>query len=290
MDLLSGKKIQEGKFSIVYLVDHKNEKFIVKQLHPRLAAFADAVERFKAEAELPHFEGVNPRTLDFKNYIGNYYIIREYIPGITLKQLHVKYTRKKYHSRYTTFYIQLSEKLLQLHANGIIHGDIKPSNILWTGNDFKKATGEVRLLDLGLSVSKDQLPQKKKDAPLSFSMMYSAPELMLNEPSLISELADLFSMGICMYESYSGERAYTENHPAILLQMMLAVPLKKRRKIPQHLFELISMLSAKPGFKKPISHYSVDEAKEYLEANLLTRSAIPDVGKLKLKLGSVTTR
>jgi serine/threonine protein kinase len=281
MDLLSGKKIQEGKFSIVYLVDHKNEKFIVKQLHPRLAGSADAVKRFKAEAELPHFAGLNPKILDFKNYIGNYYIVREYIPGITLKQLHEKYARKKYHSRYTTFYIQLCEKLSQLHANGIIHGDIKPSNILWKGEDFKKTTGEVRLLDLGLSVSKAQLPQKKKDAPLSFSMVYSAPELMLNEPSLISELTDLFSTGICMYESYSGERVYAENHPAILLQMMLAVPLKKRRKIPTHLFELISVLCAKPEFKKPISHYSIEEAKEYLKANLLTRAAIPDAGELK---------
>ncbi len=263
------------------------EKFIVKQLHPRLAGSEEAKQRFKEEAELPSLQGVNPKTLDFKNYIGNYYMVREYIPGITLKQIHLKYTRKKYHPKYNALYTDLCNKLSVLHEQGIIHGDIKPSNILFTGSDFIKTSGEVRLLDLGLSIRKNQLPAKKKEAPLHFSMMYSAPELMLNEPSFISEITDLFSVGICMYESFSGQVVYDANHPAILLQMMLSVPLKKRRKIPSPVFEIISALCAKPRFKKPTSHYTIDEVRHFLQMNVTERMKISSSINLKEKLGAI---
>jgi serine/threonine protein kinase len=286
MDLQSGKKIHDGKFSIVYLVDHKGEKFVVKQLHPRLSAVPEARSRFKAEAQLPNFPGINPKTIDYQEYIGNCYIVREYIPGITLKEVNNKYSGSKYHSQYKDLYLQLCDKLGTVHSNGYIHGDIKPSNILLVGNDFKSSPVEIRLLDLGLAVKKDQLPPKKT-TPLPFSMMYSAPELMLNEPSMISELTDLFSVGICLYESFSGEVPYKENHPAVLLQMMLSVPLPKRKKIPDQLFNTITVLTTKPSFQRPVAHYLMEEVKELLRINLQTRSEIASTSALKEKLASI---
>src|SRR5687767_13393461 len=188
MDLLSGKKIHEGKFSIVYLVEHKGEKFIVKQLHPRLSGSTEAVSQFRLEAQVPDLEGIHPRTIDYREYLGGQYLVREYIQGSTLKEIHKEFSGSKYHTQFKHLYIQLCDKLSFLHSKGIIHGDIKPSNILFTGEDFKNKAAEIRLLDLGLSILKDRLPEKRKERPLHFSMMYGAPELMLNEPSFISEL------------------------------------------------------------------------------------------------------
>jgi eukaryotic-like serine/threonine-protein kinase len=288
MDLLSGTKIHEGKFSIIYLVEHRGEKFIVKQLHPRLAQSVDAISQFRLEAQMPDLGGIHPRTIDYREYLGGHYLVREYVQGITLKLINREFTKKKYRDRLIQLYIQLCEKLSFLHSKRIIHGDIKPSNILWTGEDFKNTTGEIKLLDLGLSVHQDRKPGKDRNRPLHFSMLYSAPELMLNEPELISEQTDLFSLGVCMYESFSGDLPYEENHPAVLLQMMLAVELKRKRRIPPKISGLISVLSAKPAFKKPVAQYTVEEAKELLRLNLEVRSRISSAQELKEKLDAIS--
>ncbi len=284
MDLSKAKKIHEGKFSIVYLVEKGSEKFIIKQLHPRLIHSDMAVTRFTAEADLPFFEGVNSRTIDFKKQENHYYIIREFIPGMTLKEVQKKFRRKKNLVSYIQLYKELCEKIKVLHSGGYIHGDIKPSNILFSGYDFSRSGESVILLDLGLALKKDALPAKQKEAPLHFSMLYAAPELMLNEPLLVSECTDLFSLGICMYESLSGEVPYKENHPAVLLQMMLSVPLKRQKRIPEKLSELIMTLTAKPAFKRPIAHYTVDEARMILEENIVRRKSISSIEAVKTKL------
>ncbi len=284
MDLTKSKKIHEGKFSLVYLVEKGGHHYIVKQLHPRLSGSVEDILRFKEEANLPFIAGISARILDLLESDGKYYMVKEYLPGITLKEIHSKYGRKKYQSLYTSFYIDLCKKLTALHQEGIIHGDIKPSNLLFGGNDFRKDQPNVRLLDLGLALQKNNLPLKNKEKRLHFSMLYSAPELMLNEPECISELTDIFSTGVCMYESYGGDPPYNEGHPAILLQMMLAVALKKQKTIPDKVYELISVITAKPAFTRPVSQYSVEEALQFLKKNILQRAAIGSAEALKLRL------
>ena len=288
MDLAKAKKIHEGKFSIVYLVEKGGEQYIVKQLHPRLAQVPAAIEQFRAEAAIPSFAGISPQVWELKEQGGNYYILKEYIDGMTLQHIHRKYHRKKHHPAYIRFYTLLCHQLQALHNQGYIHGDIKPSNILFTGKKFDDETGGIRLLDLGLAVKKNQLPQKRKEKPLHFSMLYGAPELMLNEPALLSELTDLFSLGICMYESFAGDVPYRENHPGVLLQMMLSLPLFKKKKVPQEIFELISVISCKPVFNKPVAYSSVEETVHALQDNLAQRMTIRSAGELGKMLEHVT--
>jgi len=281
MDVSNGKKIYEGKFSIVFLLEHKSEKFIVKQLHPRYCNNNVEVEKFKKEALFPVIEGVMPKVLDYKESAGNYFIVKQFIEGFTLDKLHQKHKKRSSYTFYKNVYVDVCNKLQVLHNHGIIHGDIKPSNIMVTDGDEGK---HVWLLDAGLAYNKNQLPVKSAQIPLAFSMLYSAPELMLNEPELITELTDLFSVGICMYESFTGSIPYEANHPAILLQMMLAVPLKRPWRMNKNLFEIISILTNKPEFKKPVAHYTVEEVMNYLQLNLKIRSKIPTALEFKNQL------
>lgn len=284
VDLSNAKKIHDGKFSQVFLAEKGPEKFIIKQLHPRLGSSVEAILKFKAEATLPYIEGVSAKILDFEELNGNYFIVKEYLPGYTLKQLQLKYGRKKYQGLFVKLCIVLCQKLSELHAAGILHCDIKPGNILFYGNDFKKDAMDVRLLDMGMALMRNKLPEKNKNARLPFSMLYSAPELMLNEPAYISELTDLFSVGVCMYETFASEVPYKENHAAILLQMMLALPFKKQKRIPDKIFDLISKTTQKPAFMRPAAQYSVEEALLLLKASLVKRLVIPSAKSLEEEL------
>jgi len=274
MDLSKAEKIYEGKFSIVYKIQKNENIYVLKQLHPRWKDSVDARQDFKREASVEPVPNVGPKVVDCFESEGNLFLVREFIEGITLREIHKKFTRKKYHSKYRILYQKLHEKIKTLHEHGIIHGDIKPSNILITTRRFDKEDFDVYLLDLGLAFQKNNLPEKNSQKPLHFSMWYGAPELMLNEPGFIGEHTDRFSMGICMYESFSGEFPYKENHPAILLQMMLAMDLKQRRKIPGDVFEQVKKMCLKPAFAKPAAYYSATEIKNVLRENTEKRKAL----------------
>lgn len=284
MDLLNGKKIYEGKHSIVFLLEHKGEKFIVKQLHPRHYNNHLEIDKFRKEALFPSVEDVMPPVLDYKESSDNYFIIKKFVDGFTLDKIHQKHHGRKSHDLYKNIYDGLANKLQILHNHGIIHGDIKPSNIMVSDIHTGK---NIWLLDAGLAIKKNNPPKKDLNTALPFSMLYGAPEVMLNEPSLVTELTDLFGVGICMYESFTGSVPYEANHPAILLQMMLSVLLKRKWRMNKNLFDIISVLTHKPEFKKPVAHYSVDEVSDYLEQSLVVRSEISSAHELQKKLSTI---
>lgn len=266
-------KIHEGRFSIVYKAKQGEKLFVLKQLHPNLDLTPAIINNFESEAKF--YNQLYGGGCEYVKSSAEYFIIREYFEGATLKEIHVKYKGRKFYHQYLNVYRSLIQQLIYLHENGFVHGDIKPSNILV--ESFVNQP-QVKLLDLGLAFNIHSKPVKDVHHKLPFSMVYAAPELMLNEPELISANTDLFSVGICMYESFSGETAYDANHPAILLQMMLALPLKHRKKIPTNLHQFINQLTFKPNFTKPVSHYSAMEVKQILTEYLEIRNRTCDAG------------
>lgn len=273
------KRIHEGRFSIVFIANSGDDVFVVKQLHPRYISDAEQVERFHNEATL--FNQLNPDQCSLVQNKHGHFIIRKYISGVTLKEIARKLPFKRNVRIYVSLFKLAAKQIGLLHDAGFIHGDIKPSNILIDKFDLEP---EVHLLDYGLSFNTLNRPIKKLSSPLPFSMVYASPELMLNEPELINEKSDLFSFGITMLESMTGKPLYQSSHPAILMQMMLAVPIKIPKEIPEPLNEIIRIITLKPSFQKPVAHYSVQEVRLILEENQLQRNSIPNVKELLNRL------
>jgi serine/threonine protein kinase/tetratricopeptide (TPR) repeat protein len=139
---------------------------------------------------------------------GEMFIAMEYIEGRTLAELirHGPLPIEKV-LRYSS---QISSALAHAHEKGVIHGDLKPLNIIVTPN------GEAKILDFGLARRSNPLEFDRKtlettasakdDVGLGGTFPYMAPEQV--EGSDASARTDIWSFGIVLYEMISGERAF----------------------------------------------------------------------------------
>lgn len=130
------------------------------------------------------------------------------------------------------------------HRKGIIHRDIKPSNILFN------AEGDVRILDFGISQTplSDRTPIKG----LVGSPSYMAPELLREEPA--TPRADIYSLGVMLYELLTGKRPYYgENLSRLIHQIVYATPVpmhKLRKEIPVELENIVNRAIHKDAGKR----------------------------------------
>ncbi len=95
---------------------------------------------------------------------------------------------------------QVCAAVQYLHQSGVIHGDLKPPNML-VGND-----GLVRLVDFGIASILSSQSDSEKSQPLMMTRGYASPEQMAGQP--LGSVSDVFSLGVVLYELLSGKRPY----------------------------------------------------------------------------------
>ena len=141
---------------------------------------------------------------------------------------------------YTT--IQLVDGIRHMHHNGVVHGDIKPSNIL------VDEQGHATLIDLGVAV----LPE---DEEVTFrgTLGFAAPELLRGErPTNASEL---YSLGATLYYCLTGKMPFTPDDPAALTYVPLvslpAPPSTWAPEVPMLLEQAVMKLLARQGTPRP---------------------------------------
>lgn len=128
------------------------------------------------------------------------YIAMELIDGITLDQLIVAMPLTDKHFRHVI--AELSKACTYMHARGLIHGDIKPGNILVT------RPGDVKLLDFGIARNvKDFTPvlkQGEEEQEVVFGTRpYMAPELREGKADGDHRI-DIFALGVTFYKMFTG--------------------------------------------------------------------------------------
>jgi serine/threonine-protein kinase len=192
----------------VYLAEDTRLKrsVAIKRLAPTLQADERYHRRFLKEAERasalnhPNIAAIH----DAIEEKGEILLVMEHIEGDTLRQY------MKEPLSLETFYpiaLQCAEGLAAAHERGIIHGDIKPENIMLT------AKGRVKILDFGVARRMPVLEESAatKSAPsisgeISGTPAYMAPEVLLSRAS--DGRADIFSLGVVFYEMLSGENPF----------------------------------------------------------------------------------
>ncbi len=176
----------------------------LKVLPGEMAADAGFTERFLREARLlaslshPHIVTV----YEFGQRDGIYFLLMEFIDGVTLRQALRAEPIKKLGSKETLAIVgQLCDALQFAHDEGVVHRDIKPENILIDKR------GRVKIADFGLARLLGQsptMPTLTGTHQLMGTPAYMAPEQIEGLPG-IDHRADIYSMGVVFYELLTGE-------------------------------------------------------------------------------------
>ena len=86
---------------------------------------------------------------------------------------------------------------------------------------------------------------------MSFALIYSPPEQVLNCPELINATTDIYSLAITLYELLTRKVPFSNPHPTLLMHLQLVQALPKHRNIPDLLFEILQRATAKYSFQRP---------------------------------------
>lgn len=239
-----GPMIGLGGIAAIYTAEHPilRRSVAVKILHKRFARDRELATRFVREAREtaalghPAFVQVHDAgTTDD----GCPYIEMDRLEGRDLYSVR-KDVGPMAPERVIAIAIQLLDALIALHDRGIIHRDVKSQNIYLVDTP---AGEQVKLLDLGFAKVEDQLKLTSKDNILG-SPLYMSPEQYV-DPSAVDARADLFSLGIVMFESLTGEWPYTWDSKRDLLRRVMAGdlerhPAARRQDVPPWLDAIVA--------------------------------------------------
>ena len=175
----------------------------VKVLHPAHASTPEAAARLKREATAlasVRSEHV-AQVYSFGAHADTFFLAMEYVRGRNLDALVSDHAARGEYvptHRGVTILRQIAEGLASLHAAGIVHRDVKPSNVM-----IEQGTGRTVLLDLGLA----RWLVQPADARISFvgTPAYMAPEQILGDDAAqIAGHTDVYSLGCTAFELFTG--------------------------------------------------------------------------------------
>lgn len=196
------------------------------------------------------------------------YIIREYIQGISLQQLLFTPDFPQYRNPYLMLHIilQVLSVLEKIHACGIIHQSICPQHIFIETNHV----GEIDVLQPQVKIVAFEYARLQSNSLISFARIpvvptYSAPEVVLKFQNLVSPASDLYSVGVCLYESLTRKPAFETDNKDLIFHTQVSFPLKKKWNIPQELFVVIQKATNKQIFKKPPNRFQQNELEQLLK-------------------------
>ncbi|MGV3631623.1 MAG: protein kinase domain-containing protein [Bacteroidota bacterium] len=238
----SGKK---RRFNEVFLVRNKltQQEAVLKYLE-KTPANSSGQELLRQEASFVFDHPCLPRVIQFRETDQAIFLLKNYTPGIPLDEYWKKLPEKEQKPFIYALLCKLSPLLEELRRKKIVHGDIKPSNIIINkqNTDF-----EAALIDFGLAF----YPEKTQERSLVFALGFSAPELILNKLHLAKQSSDLFSLGIVIAQLLEGKLPLSHANPAVMTNLQLTHPLVRTPKIPKKLFPVLAKMCFKESFPKP---------------------------------------
>lgn len=135
-----------------------------------------------------------------------YCILTEYIDGVTLASYDEQHNLS--YKEILTVGLWLLRVIKQLHAKGIAHNDISVDNIMVTH-------GKLKLIDFGLSCDTRAQRNNQCVGNRLVNMSYVAPEMLsgkiFTDPKKYSKTADIFAIGILLYELITMQKPYRYN-------------------------------------------------------------------------------
>lgn len=232
------EKLGEGGMGVVYKAhDTKLDRDVaIKVLHPSLTSGEDDRQRFiveaKAAAALNHSHIATIHAIE--EFDSQLFIVMEYIQGRELIELCAK-SELIPTDRAFDFSRQIANGLNAAHNKGIIHRDIKSSNIMITDD------GRIKIMDFGLAKFADAKDSTKEQTTLG-TIAYMAPEQIKGQPA--TRQSDIFSFGVVLYELLTGALPFDSEYEAAILYSIMneePQPVKSLRpECPSALSDIVS--------------------------------------------------
>ena len=197
---------QGGRGKVYLARSEPDDGFVVaiKVLPPKLAAEGSrALKRFRREMDLSRRVKHHniARTIDVGEEGGVYFMIMEYVPGDSLYNV-VRSGGPWRVPDAAKYFMQVADGLEAAHLAGLIHRDVKPSNLMITPE------GEAKVLDLGLArAAADDDSKLTQQNALIGTLDYASPEQLANA-SLADARSDLYSLGCTMYFTLAGRAPF----------------------------------------------------------------------------------
>ena len=252
------KRLGAGGMSVVYLARHVmiDRLSAIKILRQDLGMNPVHRERFLREARAVN--RINQRNIveitDFGETEGLVYLVMEYVAGDSLL-VHIRRARFPW-PRAARVALQVASALARAHQMGVIHRDLKPENILLVPGEVEL----VKLTDFGIAKVVDA-------APLTFSEQmfgtpgYIAPEYV--EGLAADGRADIYALGVVLYEMVTGKLPYESRGQAdLLLAPLTSAPIPPGTRapgLPADLEALMLRMLARRADDRPRDAFEVYE-------------------------------
>lgn len=192
------KKVAKGGMADIYLAEDikLRRKVAVKILSANYAGDRNFVARFRSEAQvLAKLDHPNiVKIYDWGQFNSSYFIIMEYIDGISLKELIEKKGSIEPEAA-AEYAKQICDALQAAHDNNLVHRDIKPQNILITSDN------RVKVTDFGIAKSLNT--DITKTLNIVGTAHYISPEQARGD--VLDNRTDIYSLGIVIYEMLTGD-------------------------------------------------------------------------------------
>ncbi|GBD35634.1 Serine/threonine-protein kinase PknB [bacterium HR36] len=267
------RKIGEGAMGVVLEAeDTRNHKRIaLKLMKPELARLETNRQRFLREARIAAgLQHPNIVTIyEVGEFSGTPYIAMEYLVGESLRE------RLKRHGplpwrEVCRIGAQVAEGLAAAHQRNLIHRDVKPANI-WLQHPYQR----VKLLDFSLARFQDQDVELTKSGVVVGTPAYMSPEQIRGWE--LDERADLFSLGVVLYECLVGRRPFSgDDIYAVITQVLTEhppSPSQLRPGIPETISDYVMKLLEKDRERRPRTATDVADTLRQLAEGKFAESA-----------------
>ncbi len=209
----------------VYVVEHiaMRKRMALKVLHREMSGNAEVLARFEREAiAAAHIDHPNVvaasdsgRTDD-----GTFFMVLEYIEGRSLRSALDQGAFTE--ARAISLMKQMTSAVARAHELGVVHRDLKPENVMLVARDGGE---QVKVLDFGIAKLQGELgvSSAKPGVPLTqLGVVFGTPEYISPEQALgrpVDARADLYALGVILFEMLSGRRPFEADEPVRLLLM-----------------------------------------------------------------------
>jgi serine/threonine protein kinase len=252
--------IGSGGFGTVYLADDTwiDKKVALKVPHKQSVDFGELLREPRLLASLNHPNIVAILTAEKQDNV--FFIVMEFVPGETLESIIARQGALDL-ARALDYTCQISNAVDHAHRHGVLHRDLRPSNVLVA------ESGLLKVADFGTSRF---LEIAAHGTTVIGSPPYMAPEQFRGKAVFAS---DVYSLGVTMYQMLTGGLPYDAPSPVDLDRLMkgelVAAPRLRNPKIPKTISDIVMKAMA------PRIHDRYQRASELLDDVIAARAGSP---------------
>jgi len=241
------------------------------------------LQRFRAEARhtalLNHVGIAN--VFDYGEEEGSAYLVMELVPGQPLSSI-IEHEQVLSPDRTLSIMAQTARALAVAHAQGLVHRDVKPGNLLITPD------GRVKVTDFGIARLADQVPLTQTGQVMG-TAQYLAPEQATGQTA--TGASDIYSLGVIGYECLTGHRPFSgESQIAIALAQVNDAPPPLPESLPRPVRALLMSMLAKDPKNRPADAIKLSEAAEAIRNGDIAaaHAAVPGMLLFDAATGPIT--